>query len=87
MVEYIRSRFRPGKYNHATLNCVYQLVTGGHDDAAFTVFSMFDFRSGYADTEGTIRLSHNLLRCMIARGRVGTSQMYAADVQTLNILV
>jgi len=50
-------------YNHDALNCMYQLVAHGHDDAALQVY-----KSMYGKpAEGN---SNVLLRNMVMRGRV-----------------
>lgn len=50
-------------YNHDALNCMFQLVAHGHDDAALQV---------YGSLSGEKTETHNnvLLRNMVIRGRV-----------------
>jgi len=54
-------------YNHDALNCMFQLVAHGHDDAALQVY--FTMHGGGKESHN----NNNLLRNMVIRGRVSWS--------------
>ena len=52
------------QYNHDALNCMFQLVAHGHDDAALEVY--WTMSGGKREADNNV-----LLRNMVIRGRVG----------------
>jgi len=63
-------------YNHDALNCMFQLVANGHDEAALQVFLLIYPGS----KEGS---SNVLLRNMVVRGRVSCHFEYMYLLKTV----
>jgi len=63
MLKYVTDQ-QDYQYNHDALNCMFQLVAHGHDDAALQVF--WSLHGASSD-----RNSNVLLRNMVIRERVG----------------
>jgi len=62
MLKYITDQ-KEHLYNHDALNCMFQLVALGHDDAALKVY--LTMRAGRNESNNSA-----LLRNMVIRGRV-----------------